>query len=110
MGSGESVPEAQGVNVAMGALAVAPPVPAVTFAPVSAASGAMTLLKTVIPPAAANDESIGLPQSEDIIGIVSITNLPARKPLQMEAAAPVYLRPRDALTGLHRLLSAAWTT
>jgi hypothetical protein len=29
--------------------------------------------------------------------------------LQMEAAAPQYLRPRDALTGLHRLLSAAWT-
>jgi hypothetical protein len=29
-------------------------------------------------------------------------------PLQMEAAAPVYLRPRDALSGLHRLLTAAF--
>jgi hypothetical protein len=63
----------------------------------------------VSPHAAANDESIETAQPQDIVGIVSITNLPARKPLQMEAAVPEYLRPRDALTGLHRLLSAAWT-
>jgi len=55
------------------------------------------------------EDSISSAHKEDIVGI-SITNLPARKPLQMEASAPVYLRPRDALTGLHRLLSAAWTT
>jgi membrane glycosyltransferase len=56
------------------------------------------------------DDGIGTPHPQDIVGILSITDLPTRVPLQMEAAAPVYLRPRDALTGLHRLLSAAWTT
>jgi len=57
---------------------------------------------------AAND-GIAWPRDQDIVGIQPIANLPARTPLQMEAAVPVYLRPRDALTGLHRLLSAAWT-
>jgi len=32
--------------------------------------------------------------------------VPARVPLEMEAVAPVYLRPRDAWIGLQRLLSA----
>jgi hypothetical protein len=72
-------------------------------------AGATALVTAISPPAAANDESIGSPHGEDIVGILSIINLPARKPLQMEAATPVYLRPRDALTGLHRLLSGAWT-
>jgi hypothetical protein len=71
--------------------------------------GTTTLVTSARATVAANDESIEAPHSEDIVGILSITNLPARKPLQMEAAAPVYLRPRDALTGLHRLLSGAWT-
>jgi hypothetical protein len=88
---------------------MAAPIPAATFAPVTApAAGTTTALVTNKPGEAAND-SIGSPHDEDIVGILSITNLPARKPLQMEAATPVYLRPRDALTGLHRLLSAAWT-
>jgi hypothetical protein len=86
---------------------MAPPMPATTFAPVTA--GTTTLVTAAPAPVAANDESIGSPHSEDIVGILSITNLPARKPLQMEAAVPVYLRPRDAITGLHRLLTAGWT-
>jgi hypothetical protein len=56
------------------------------------------------------DDGISSRHNEDIRGILSIVNLPARMPLQMEAAVPVYLRPRDAITGLHRLLSSAWTT
>ncbi len=55
------------------------------------------------------DGSIATAHEADIQGIQAITPVPARVPLTMEAAAPVYLRPRDALTGLHRLLSAAWT-
>lgn len=55
------------------------------------------------------NDGIGAAHAQDIRGILSITSLPARMPLQMEAAPPVYLRPRDALSGLHRLLSAAWT-
>ena len=86
------------------------PTPATTFAPVTASTaGTTTLISAGPATVAANDESIGSSHAEDIIGILSITNLPARKPLQMEAAAPEYLRPRDAITGLHRLLSAAWT-
>ena len=54
-------------------------------------------------------DGIGAARAEDIRGILSIMSLPARMPLQMEATPPVYLRPRDALTGLQRLLSAAWT-
>jgi membrane glycosyltransferase len=59
--------------------------------------------------AVSDDEGIASRHEEDILGILESVNLPARVPLQMEAAVPVYLRPRDALTGLHRLLSAAWT-
>ncbi len=85
------------------------PTPAATFAPVTVTSvAAATALVTTKPGEAAND-SISAPHDEDIVGILSVSNLPARVPLQMEAAAPQYLRPRDALTGLHRLLSAAWT-
>jgi membrane glycosyltransferase len=85
------------------------PTPAATFAPVTVAPGGATLVTSALPPLAANDESIGAAHEDDIVGIHAITNLPARKPLQMEAAVPVYLSPRDALTGLHRLISAAWT-
>jgi membrane glycosyltransferase len=105
--AGEGLIATQTIQVpapAMGA-----PMPAVTFAPVTAGMGTTSLVTATAAPAAANDESIGSPHTEDIVGILSITDLPARKPLQMEAAAPVYLRPRDALTGLHRLLSAAWS-
>jgi membrane glycosyltransferase len=85
------------------------PTPAATFAPVTVSSAVTaTALVTTKPGEAAND-SISAPHDEDIVGILSVSNLPARVPLQMEAAAPQYLRPRDALTGLHRLLSAAWT-
>jgi membrane glycosyltransferase len=88
---------------------MAAPTPAATFAPVTVSSAATaTALVTTKPGEAAND-SISAPHDEDIVGILSVSNLPARVPLQMEAAAPQYLRPRDALTGLHRLLSAAWT-
>jgi membrane glycosyltransferase len=37
-------------------------------------------------------------------------SVPTREPLPMEAAAPVYLHPRDALTKLHRLVTAPSTT
>lgn len=101
------------------------PTPAATFAPIAAetaedavAADAIPVARatriesppeaTPIPPDVANG-GIGIQREKDIVGILSITNLPARKPLQMEAAVPVYLRPRDALTGLHRLWSAAWT-
>jgi len=88
---------------------MAAPTPAATFAPVTVSSAVTaTALVTTKPGEAAND-SISAPHDEDIVGILSVSNLPARVPLQMEAAAPQYLRPRDALTGLHRLLSAAWT-
>jgi hypothetical protein len=33
--------------------------------------------------------------------------VPPRSPLRMEAAAPVYLRPRDALNSLQRMLGAS---
>jgi membrane glycosyltransferase len=108
---GDEVPAtAQRIEASIPAPAMPAPTPATTFAPVTASTMGTTTLVTAAPaPVAANDESIGSPHSEDIVGILSITNLPARKPLQMEAAVPVYLRPRDALTGLHRLISAAWT-
>jgi membrane glycosyltransferase len=99
----------KGIEVVIAAPQMAAPTPAATFAPLTVTPGATTLVTTASPPVAANDESIGASHEEDIIGILSIANLPARKPLQMEAATPVYLRPRDALTGLHRLLSGAWT-
>jgi membrane glycosyltransferase len=94
----------------LGAPSMQAPVPATTFAPITAAPSAVTTtaLVTTKPGEAAN-ESMVSPHDADIVGILSIANLPARKPLQMEAAVPVYLRPRDALTGLHRLISAAWT-
>ncbi|MDB6091138.1 MAG: hypothetical protein JWN85_3922 [Gammaproteobacteria bacterium] len=37
-------------------------------------------------------------------------SVPTREPLAMEATAPVYLRPRDALAIVHRLVSTASTT
>ncbi len=94
---------------ALSAPTMAAPKPATTFAPVIVSAVATTTALVTTKPGEAANDSIGSPHEEDIIGILSITNLPARKPLQMEAATPVYLRPRDALTGLHRLLSAAWT-
>jgi membrane glycosyltransferase len=107
---GEALAAAQRVEVPIPAPAMAAPTPATTFAPLTASLAGTTTLVTAAPtPLAANDESIESAHTEDIVGILSITNLPARKPLQMEAAAPVYLRPRDALTGLHRLISGAWT-
>jgi membrane glycosyltransferase len=107
--AGEGLTATQRVEVTISAPTMAAPSPATTFAPVTATTGTTTLVTAVPTPIAANDESMGSPHAEDIVGILSITNLPARKPLQMEATAPVYLRPRDALTGLHRLLSAAWS-
>jgi membrane glycosyltransferase len=50
--------------------------------------------------------SLSLP---DIRGIVPLTRLPERVPLQMQAVSLVYLGPRDALTGLQRLLGGART-
>jgi membrane glycosyltransferase len=112
MAAGVTAVDPQTIHTAPKALPVptmAAPTPAATFAPVTVSSVATaTALITTKPGEAAND-SIGSVHDADIVGILSITNLPARKPLQMEAAIPVYLRPRDALTGLHRLLSAAWT-
>ncbi|HUI60149.1 MAG TPA: glucans biosynthesis glucosyltransferase MdoH [Steroidobacteraceae bacterium] len=55
-------------------------------------------------------QGIAAPRADDIRGIQAPVPLPERVPLQMEAAAPVYLRPRDAWHGLHKLLSAPWTT
>jgi membrane glycosyltransferase len=108
--AGEPLLAAQRVEASIPVQSMGAPKAATTFAPVTASMAGATTLVTAAPaPVAANDESIASPHTEDIVGILSITNLPARKPLQMEAAAPVYLRPRDALTGLHRLLSAAWT-
>jgi membrane glycosyltransferase len=98
------------LDVSLPAPTLAAPTPAAIFAPVTAAAGATTLIRApALPPIAANDESIGAPHEDDIMGIHAITSLPARKPLQMEAAVPVYLSPRAALTGLHRLISGAWT-
>jgi hypothetical protein len=57
-----------------------------------------------------SDVAIASQREEDILGILTVVDLPARMPLQMEAAVPVYLRPRDALTGLHRLLGGARST
>jgi membrane glycosyltransferase len=112
MTGGVTAVEPRTTHVPLAAVSVpkmAAPTPAATFASITAsATGATTALVTAKPGEAAND-SIGSSHNEDIVGILSITNLPARQPLQMEAAIPEYLRPRDALTGLHRLLSAAWT-
>ena len=104
-----AVTESQGVGISIPTSAMVAPTPAMTFAPVIASTMGTTLVTSASASVAANDESIGSSHKDDIVGILSITNLPARKPLQMEAATPVYLRPRDAITGLHRLLSAAWT-
>jgi hypothetical protein len=106
---GEVLTATQSVEAAISAPTMAAPLPATTFAPVTASTGTTTLVTAAPTPIAANDESMGSPHAEDIVGILSIRNLPARKPLQMEATAPVYLRPRDAITGLHRLLSSAWS-
>jgi membrane glycosyltransferase len=61
-------------------------------------------------PEHAEDAALADAHSDDISGVVSVINLPAHVPLQMEAAPAVYLRPRDALTGLHRLLGGARST
>jgi len=102
---GEVVVATKRAEVPLPAQMISAPRAATTFAPVTASMGTTSLVTAAPATVAANDESIETPHSQDIVGILSITNLPARKPLQMEAAAPVYLRPRDALTGLHRLLS-----
>jgi membrane glycosyltransferase len=97
------VTTAQAPEPAVAPLAI--PLPAT--APTLVTAQTTALVKTE--PVEAANESIGAPHEADIVGIQWTANLPARKPLQMEAAIPVYLRPRDALTGLHRLLTAAWT-
>jgi hypothetical protein len=112
MAGGVTAVEAQTTRTlptVLSAPTMAAPTPATTFAPVTASLVATTTALVTNKPGDAANDSIGSPHEEDIVGILSVTNLPARKPLQMEAATPVYLRPRDALTGLHRLLSAAWT-
>ncbi|HVO48985.1 MAG TPA: glucans biosynthesis glucosyltransferase MdoH [Steroidobacteraceae bacterium] len=55
-------------------------------------------------------QGIALRRADDIRGIQAPVALPERVPLQMEAATPQYLRPRDAWHGLHKLLSAPWST
>ena len=52
------------------------------------------------------DDSIATTRPQDIYGV----QLPLRVPLQMEAKTPVYLRPKDAWTGIHRMLTATRTT
>jgi membrane glycosyltransferase len=54
----------------------------------------------------ARTSGIGVSADTDMTGIVSSSSVPPREPLPMEATPPVYLRPRDALTGLQRLVSA----
>jgi hypothetical protein len=62
-----------------------------------------------IDPVTESEDAIAAAHAEDILGIYSVMQLPARIPLHMEAVPPVYLRPRDALTGLQRLFGAAGT-
>jgi membrane glycosyltransferase len=123
MASGVTAVTTKGIDAQIPPPAMRAPEPATTFAPVTAAPGPATALAAsasataviartalvMTKPVEAANECIESAHEEDIFGILSIVNLPARKPLQMEAAVPVYLRPRDALTGLHRLISAAWT-
>jgi membrane glycosyltransferase len=45
-----------------------------------------------------------------IRAIPATQSVPTREPLAMEATAPVYLHPRDALAMVHRLVSATSTT
>jgi membrane glycosyltransferase len=49
-------------------------------------------------------------QVNTIRAIPATQSVPTREPLAMEAKAPVYLRPRDALAMVHRLVSATSTT
>ncbi|MBV8740308.1 MAG: hypothetical protein JOZ12_00920 [Sinobacteraceae bacterium] len=67
---------------------------------------AQPLVHEIVPDQSNMTESIAAIRAEDIRGV----ELPARVPLQMEAKEPVYLRPRDALSGLHRLWGGARTT
>ncbi|MDB6043783.1 MAG: hypothetical protein JWM63_2334 [Gammaproteobacteria bacterium] len=48
--------------------------------------------------------------SDQANAIRATQSVPTREPLAMEATAPVYLHPRDALAMVHRLVSAASTT
>jgi len=59
--------------------------------------------------ASATGAGLGAARQRDIRGILPLTRLPERVPLPMQAASLVYLRPRDALTGLQRLFSGGWT-
>jgi hypothetical protein len=52
------------------------------------------------------DEPISEMVSEIIVRELPVV-VPPRVPLRMEAAPPVYLRPRDALNSLQRMLSAS---
>ena len=45
-----------------------------------------------------------------IRAIPATQSVPTREPLAMEATAPVYLHPRDALAMVHKLVSATSTT
>ncbi len=74
--------------------------------PVAGFATTQPLVHEIVPDQSHLAESIAAIRAEDIRGV----ELPARVPLQMEAKDPVYLRPRDALTGLHRLWSGAGTT
>jgi membrane glycosyltransferase len=109
MATGLTAAATKGIRVPLQGPSMQAPLPATTFAPITAASPVATTALVTTKPGEAANESMVSPHEADIVGILSIANLPARKPLQMEAAVPVYLRPRDAITGLHRLISAAWT-
>jgi membrane glycosyltransferase len=76
--------------------------------PKIAAPKLAVVAEAIVVPKSSEEPGISDARDEDILGIVTLVNLPERVPLQMEAAAPVYLRPRDALSGLHRLLTAAF--
>ena len=54
-----------------------------------------------------HEELIAEDHEEDIRVVASDQSVPARMPLPMEPAPPVYLRPRDAFAGLQRLFRAA---
>jgi membrane glycosyltransferase len=109
MATGLTAVATKGIGVPLQGPSMQAPLPATTFPPITAASPVATTALVTTKLGEAANESMVSPHEADIVGILSIANLPARKPLQMEAAVPVYLRPRDAITGLHRLISAAWT-
>jgi hypothetical protein len=66
----------------------------------------------LVPPAGGPGDSLSALSggSNTIRALPMEESVPSREPLSMEAAAPVYLRPRDALAMVHRLVSTASTT